>query len=352
MSSQIQTTTTTINTPKTRKFGTNISNENGGRVNKTPRNVAPYIYPKKTTPAKTPIANKSVTTSSAPSSTTTIVSNNVEPKKRIFSGPPKQYSIPELMKFRNYCYKEVPLPLLEEHKSVYSPFFPKDVSQTNAISIAVEKPIESQQQSLVVLEMKTQPIITPNISETAQISIPTNFANVVTPVQHPYVASHDVPFKPISSVTVTSTSAPFRYPKPNPRKKETNEVRLASRQKQINIGKKTLGWLCFSRATAEQKATVTFVPIPDIYQICSKRSWDGQVKKWRRSLHEFDKFATEEELKAQENSKEVEEKVDDGEEEEIKIENPAVKFDDDESKVDLKLDIEEYPVAKFDICDN
>eukprot|EP00959_Pyramimonas_sp_CCMP1952_P102344 2141001-Pyramimonas_sp.AAC.1 len=27
---------------------------------------------------------------------------------------------------------------------------------------------------------------------------------------------------------------------------------------------------------------------PDVRQICSKRSWDGQVKKWRRALHEWD----------------------------------------------------------------
>jgi histone RNA hairpin-binding protein len=27
---------------------------------------------------------------------------------------------------------------------------------------------------------------------------------------------------------------------------------------------------------------------PDIRQVCSKRSWDGQIRKWRRLLHEFD----------------------------------------------------------------
>lgn len=27
---------------------------------------------------------------------------------------------------------------------------------------------------------------------------------------------------------------------------------------------------------------------PDKYQVCSKRSWDGQISKWRRLLHRFD----------------------------------------------------------------
>ena len=27
---------------------------------------------------------------------------------------------------------------------------------------------------------------------------------------------------------------------------------------------------------------------PNKFQVCSKRSWDGQVRKWRRQLHLFD----------------------------------------------------------------
>ena len=27
---------------------------------------------------------------------------------------------------------------------------------------------------------------------------------------------------------------------------------------------------------------------PDPYQVCSKRSWDGQIRKWRRLLHKYD----------------------------------------------------------------
>ena len=27
---------------------------------------------------------------------------------------------------------------------------------------------------------------------------------------------------------------------------------------------------------------------PNKHQICSRKSWDGQIKKWRRQLHVFD----------------------------------------------------------------
>ena len=27
---------------------------------------------------------------------------------------------------------------------------------------------------------------------------------------------------------------------------------------------------------------------PNKNQVCSKRSWDGQIRKWRRALHRFD----------------------------------------------------------------
>lgn len=33
---------------------------------------------------------------------------------------------------------------------------------------------------------------------------------------------------------------------------------------------------------------------PKIHQVCSKRSWDGQIKKWRRLLHQYDPPADEE----------------------------------------------------------
>ena len=31
---------------------------------------------------------------------------------------------------------------------------------------------------------------------------------------------------------------------------------------------------------------------PNKHQVCSKRSWDGQVRKWRRALHKYDPEGT------------------------------------------------------------
>jgi len=73
--------------------------------------------------------------------------------------------------------------------------------------------------------------------------------------------------------------------KPKPR--ETDAKRLASRQKQIDIGMNTVGYQKYLELVPlnlRKKVAKT----PDIHQVCSKRSWDGQVRKWRRELHVYD----------------------------------------------------------------
>ncbi len=74
-------------------------------------------------------------------------------------------------------------------------------------------------------------------------------------------------------------------------KKESDARRLAQRQKQIAFGHNTLGYKIFMALPPEARIHGT-PREPEIYQICSKRSWDGQVRKWRRELHAYDPTPT------------------------------------------------------------
>ena len=66
------------------------------------------------------------------------------------------------------------------------------------------------------------------------------------------------------------------------------EHKVAQREKQIMIGKATVGYQRYaaevpseSRLVREEKHPMT----PNSKQECSKRSWEGQMKVWRRRLH-------------------------------------------------------------------
>ena len=71
--------------------------------------------------------------------------------------------------------------------------------------------------------------------------------------------------------------------------RETCPKKLASRQKQIDYGKNTTGYEIYvSQVPRNQRKRGDHPWTPNKLQICSKRSWDGQVRKWRRALHKFD----------------------------------------------------------------
>ncbi|GAQ79607.1 hypothetical protein KFL_000340100 [Klebsormidium nitens] len=70
--------------------------------------------------------------------------------------------------------------------------------------------------------------------------------------------------------------------------RETDAHRLAQRQKQIDFGKNTLGYERYLEVTPKAKRQKGDPTTPRIHQVCSKRSWDGQIKKWRRFLHRYD----------------------------------------------------------------
>jgi hypothetical protein len=71
--------------------------------------------------------------------------------------------------------------------------------------------------------------------------------------------------------------------------RESCPKKLSSRQKQIDYGKNTAGYSLYTAQVPKNQRKRGDHPwTPNKFQICSKRSWDGQVRKWRRALHKFD----------------------------------------------------------------
>jgi hypothetical protein len=64
--------------------------------------------------------------------------------------------------------------------------------------------------------------------------------------------------------------------------------RISQRQKQINYGHNTVGYLRYMLMVPRECRTPENPRTPKKEQACSKRSWDGQLKKWRRELHLWD----------------------------------------------------------------
>eukprot|EP00668_Euglena_longa_P003189 GGOE01003732.1.p1 GENE.GGOE01003732.1~~GGOE01003732.1.p1 ORF type:complete len:406 (-),score=75.17 GGOE01003732.1:220-1437(-) len=71
---------------------------------------------------------------------------------------------------------------------------------------------------------------------------------------------------------------------------ELDAHRLEQRIKQIAYGENTRGFTNLMKVLERDPSLVKgCIPVkPAIHQKCSKRSWDGQVRKWRRALHMYD----------------------------------------------------------------
>jgi len=122
------------------------------------------------------------------------------------------------------------------------------------------------------------------------------FASPQTPKDKPPAVSHLSPapkttghqMTPFKSPQSTALS-PGKSPKsPNRPISPLDEQRLLQRQKQIDYGYRTVGYLRYRLLVAKDQRKPDHPRTPKKTQGCSKRSWDGQLKKWRRDLHLWD----------------------------------------------------------------
>ncbi|MCO5588683.1 hypothetical protein L7F22_042642 [Adiantum nelumboides] len=103
------------------------------------------------------------------------------------------------------------------------------------------------------------------------------------------VSSNKAEAKTLSRVFVDVTNT-FEIPD-TPAVKGTEEDdahRLSQRQRQVDFGKNTLGYERYIELVPRCKRKLRDPQTPNPKQVCSKRSWDGQVRKWRRLLHVYD----------------------------------------------------------------
>lgn len=71
-------------------------------------------------------------------------------------------------------------------------------------------------------------------------------------------------------------------------KEETNEDTLKRRGKQISYGQNTLSYSHYLKKVPKHKRCAWHPVTPPKYLKCSRRTWDGMVRVWRKKLHDWD----------------------------------------------------------------
>jgi hypothetical protein len=72
--------------------------------------------------------------------------------------------------------------------------------------------------------------------------------------------------------------------------------RLEQRQRQIDFGKNTLGYVNYLKQVPKNQRKTGDPRTPDPRRECSKRSFDGLIRSWRRKLHAYDPSKADDEI--------------------------------------------------------
>ncbi|KAF2069302.1 hypothetical protein CYY_009383 [Polysphondylium violaceum] len=129
---------------------------------------------------------------------------------------------------------------------------------------------------------------------------------------------------------------------------ESDPVKLKARQKQIDYGKNTIGYDNYTSQVPKHTRAKEHPKTPDRNQKCSRRSWLGQIKKWRRELHKYDPNGG----KDDENFSDQDDDDDDDDERDRKHKKSTSSMnnnDDDKSVNNLEISIESKVIGNSNV---
>jgi histone RNA hairpin-binding protein len=167
----------------------------------------------------------------------------------------------------------------------------REPHQTPGVQVVVSQPLPTPDQKAF-----NTPISSPNPKTPLSRAIDTREKSnePSSPVSHTSTSEANYLSPKSASSTPFKSPGGTRYsPSKSPRSpvrpiSPLDEQRLAQRQKQIDYGYRTVGYLRYRLLVAKDHRKPEHPRTPKKTQGCSKRSWDGQLKKWRRDLHLWD----------------------------------------------------------------